>query len=105
MLTPALQCPTPVPLRASSPSLEPHPIGTNEDALVAGKREFFEETGFQVSGQYEPLGTFRQNGKKELTIWVLEGDVVPHELKSNSFSMVWPPNFGRHREFTVPCAL
>jgi predicted NUDIX family NTP pyrophosphohydrolase len=74
-------------------------IGPGEDPLVAAKREFFEETGFKVAGEYEPLGTFRQNGKKDLTVWALEGDVDPAQLKSNSFSMIWPPGSGRHRQF------
>ena len=74
-------------------------IGPGEEPLAAAKREFFEETGFAVSGEYEPLGTFRQNGKKDLTVWALEGDVDPTKLKSNTFSMIWPPSSGRHREF------
>ena len=49
-------------------------IGPQEDALLAARREFFEETGFQVEGNFAPLGTFRQNSSKDLSVWTLEGD-------------------------------
>lgn len=74
-------------------------IGREEEPLAAARREFFEETGFQIPGDYEPLGTIHQNKNKNLTVWALEGDCDPALLKSNSFLMVWPPNSGRLREF------
>jgi predicted NUDIX family NTP pyrophosphohydrolase len=74
-------------------------VAPDENPLEAAKREFFEETGFQVNGQYESLGTFRQNAKKDLTVWALEGDCDPKDLKSNLFSMIWPPQSGRLRGF------
>jgi predicted NUDIX family NTP pyrophosphohydrolase len=74
-------------------------IGRQERPLAAAIREFFEETGFQVSGRYEALGTVRQNSSKDLTVWALEGDCDPAQLKSNMFSMVWPPKSGQLREF------
>jgi hypothetical protein len=39
-------------------------IGGNEDALLAAKREFQEETGFELDGDFRLLGTFRQPGGK-----------------------------------------
>ena len=36
----------------------------NEDALAAARREVAEETGFQLDGQFIPLGSFRQSGAK-----------------------------------------
>jgi predicted NUDIX family NTP pyrophosphohydrolase len=74
-------------------------ITEGEDALAAARREFFEETGFKTEGRFELLGTFCQNSKKLLTIWALEGDCNPDKLKSNLFSMVWPPKSGKLRQF------
>ena len=74
-------------------------INFGEEPLEAAKREFREETGFAVSGVYEPLGTFRQNSSKDLTVWALEGDCEPEELVSVAFLMVWPPNSGKMQSF------
>jgi len=74
-------------------------IGGSEDPLQAARREFQEETGFKVDGTFEPLGTFRQNSGKNLTVWALEGDCDPGKLVSNHFSMIWPPRSGRRQEF------
>ena len=74
-------------------------IGKQEKVLTAARREFFEETGFEIDGRFEALGSFRQNSSKNLTVWALEGDCDPTKLKSNSFSMVWPPKSGELREF------
>src|ERR1700749_786255 len=55
-------------------------ITPGEDPLAAAQREFQEETGFAPTGSYQPLGTFRQNSSKELTVWALEGDCDPRQL-------------------------
>jgi predicted NUDIX family NTP pyrophosphohydrolase len=74
-----------------------------EDPLAAAMREFEEETGFAVAGStagspisLEPL---RQPGGKVVYAWALQGDVDPAQLKSNTFSMEWPPRSGRQQEF------
>lgn len=74
-------------------------IGPQEDPLAAARREFLEETGFVVEGVYEPLGTIRQNSSKDLAVWALRGDRDPSQLKSDRFSMVWPPKSGRLQSF------
>jgi predicted NUDIX family NTP pyrophosphohydrolase len=70
-------------------------IGTGEDPLGAAKREFHEETGFDAEGEFEALGTFRQNSSKQLTVWAVQGDCDPKTLRSNSFTMIWPPKSGK----------
>jgi predicted NUDIX family NTP pyrophosphohydrolase len=74
-------------------------MGAGEDPLVAAQREFREETGFNVTGRFEPLGTFRQNSSKNLTVWALQGDCDPANLKSNSFTLEWPPKSGSLKSF------
>jgi len=74
-------------------------VNEGEGLLVAAKREFAEETGFQLDGTFRELGTYRQPGGKRVTAFAIEGDCDPDELASNSFSMEWPPRSGRTQEF------
>ena len=71
----------------------------NEDPLEAAKREFFEETGFRAEGIFTPLSTIRQPGGKWVSAWAFAGDCDPSSIKSNTFTMEWPPRSGRKREF------
>jgi len=70
-----------------------------EDPLAAAKREFAEETGFTVEGEMSPLEPLRQPSGKLVYAWAIEKDLNPSELKSNTFSMEWPPKSGRLQEF------
>jgi predicted NUDIX family NTP pyrophosphohydrolase len=74
-------------------------IGRGEKPLAAARREFQEETGFVAQGDFLPLGSFRQNASKNLTVWAVEGDCDPARLTSTLFSMVWPPRSGRLQQF------
>ena len=70
-----------------------------EDALAAARREFAEETGFLIDGQFIPLGTVQQRGGKVVSAWAIEGDADPAQLRSNTFSMEWPPKSGKQQDF------
>jgi predicted NUDIX family NTP pyrophosphohydrolase len=71
-----------------------------EDPLAAAAREFEEELGTAPpdAGLVE-LGAVRQAGGKLVTAWAVQGDFDPAGLRSNSFSMEWPPRSGAIREF------
>ena len=71
----------------------------NEDPLAAAKREFAEETGLTLSGDFIPLGEVRQPGGKVVAAWAAEGDFDTKLLRSNTFSIVWPPKSGKLRKF------
>lgn len=74
----------------------------DEDALVAARREFEEETGFQApAGAALDLGTQRQAGGKLVHAWALEadGEVDLERLSSNTFELEWPPRSGKVQEF------
>ena len=71
----------------------------DEEPFTAAIREFFEETGAQVHGPFMPLGSVRQRSGKLVSVWAAEGDFDPQDLKSNSFSLEWPPNSGGQQEF------
>jgi predicted NUDIX family NTP pyrophosphohydrolase len=70
-----------------------------EDLLAAAKREFLEETGMAVDGDFPDLGAHKQAGGKTIVAWACEGDFDPALLKSNTFVIEWPPHSGRMAEF------
>lgn len=70
-----------------------------EDPLTAARREFTEETGFSVSGRFVELTPRRQTSGKRVLAWAVEGDADPADLKSNPFTLEWPPRSGRLRSF------
>jgi predicted NUDIX family NTP pyrophosphohydrolase len=70
-----------------------------EEALEAAKREFQEETGFAVSGVFEALEPVKQAGGKMVYAWAVEGDIDASAVRSNHFSMEWPPGSKRIQEF------
>jgi len=71
----------------------------SEDPLEAAKREFQEETGIEANGAFSPLGQVKQAGGKVVTAWAMEGDCSPEAIRSNTFTMEWPPNSGLTKEF------
>jgi predicted NUDIX family NTP pyrophosphohydrolase len=74
-------------------------INPGEEPLAAAKREFEEETGVAAQGVFVPLGTVKHKGGKIVHAWAFEGDCDPTRLRSNTFSMEWPPRSGRRQEF------
>jgi predicted NUDIX family NTP pyrophosphohydrolase len=70
-----------------------------EEPLGAAKREFEEETGTRPEGAFLSLGRFVQSKAKTVEVWAVEGDFDPSQLKSNHFSLEWPPKSGRVREY------
>jgi predicted NUDIX family NTP pyrophosphohydrolase len=71
----------------------------DEDPLDAARREFEEETGSAPSGDVIPLEPLRQSSGKVVYAWAVRGDFDPSMLKSNTFSMEWPPKSGRRQDF------
>jgi len=74
--------------------------GPEEDALSAARREFNEETGFPVDGDFISLASIKQKGGKIVSAWAVEGSIDAIAFKSNTFSMEWPPKSGRQMEFS-----
>jgi predicted NUDIX family NTP pyrophosphohydrolase len=71
----------------------------DEDPLEVAKREFQEETGFKASGKFVPLTSRKQPSGKIITAWAFEGNCNPSTIRSNAFSMEWPPHSGKREEF------
>jgi predicted NUDIX family NTP pyrophosphohydrolase len=71
----------------------------DEDPLAAARREFEEETGCRVDGDFVALGSFLQSGGKIVTAFAVEDDFDVAALRSNTFTIEWPPRSGRHASF------
>ena len=70
-----------------------------EESLDVARREFFEETGVEVNGDFVEVGQVKQAGGKVVMAWAVEGDFDPASLRSNTFEMEWPPRSGRMQKF------
>jgi predicted NUDIX family NTP pyrophosphohydrolase len=72
-----------------------------EEAMACALREFEEELGsaLEHAGELVELGDVRQRNRKVVTVWAAEGDLDPSAVRSNTFSMEWPPRSGRRQEF------
>ena len=74
-------------------------LDPDEDPLAAARRELEEETGARPTGPFVALTPIRQKGGKEVVAWAVEGDLEPDQVRSNTFTMEWPPRSGRMQEF------
>jgi len=71
----------------------------DDDLLAVARREFEEETGQTPSGPFIALEPIKQKGGKVVHAWAYQGDCDPAQIKSNTFSLEWPPKSGRTQEF------
>ncbi|MBM3807529.1 MAG: NUDIX domain-containing protein [Acidimicrobiia bacterium] len=71
----------------------------DEAPLDAAKREFEEEMGSKPVGDFLALGPLTQASGKVIYAWACESDFDCATVKSNLFSLEWPPRSGRMGEF------
>jgi predicted NUDIX family NTP pyrophosphohydrolase len=71
----------------------------DEDALIAAKREFEEEIGQAVDGDFIELKPVRLKSGKTVYAWAVEGDIDHETITSNLFEMEWPPKSGKKQSF------
>jgi predicted NUDIX family NTP pyrophosphohydrolase len=77
-------------------------VEDGEELQACALRELEEELGspFVLGAQdLIELGSIQQKGGKVVHCWAAEGDFDPAGLRSNTFSMEWPPRSGGEREF------
>lgn len=70
----------------------------DEEPLAAAIREFKEETGSDISGNFIPLTPRKQKSGKTIYAWAVKGDPDVSQVKSNTFPLEWPPKSGRFTE-------
>ena len=71
----------------------------DEDSLTAARREFEEETGQKIAGDFFALTPIKQKGGKIVYAWAVEADIDADAIKSNTFEMEWPPRSGKTARF------
>ncbi len=70
-----------------------------EELLAVAQREFTEETGLVPRAPYTPLTPIKQRGGKVVHAWAFEGDCDPEAIRSNTFTLEWPPRSGKMMTF------
>lgn len=74
-------------------------VAAGEESLAAARREFREETGRDIAGDFVALTPIRQAGGKIVEAWAVAADIDASNVVSNSFEMEWPPRSGRRQSF------
>jgi predicted NUDIX family NTP pyrophosphohydrolase len=80
-------------------SLPKGEFGDSEEGLGAARREFREEVGQEIEGDFIALAPVRQGSHKVIHAWAVEGEVDETRVRSNEFEMEWPPRSGRRARF------
>jgi predicted NUDIX family NTP pyrophosphohydrolase len=77
-------------------------VEDGEDAQACALRELEEELGVRfdlAAEQLTELGSVKQKSGKVVHCWAAVGDFDPARLRSNTFTLEWPPRSGDEREF------
>lgn len=72
---------------------------SDENPLAAAKREFLEETGQAVEGEFIKLSPVKLKSGKIIYAWAVEGDIDHETIVSNLFEIEWPPKSGKMTAF------
>lgn len=68
----------------------------SEEPFTAAKREFKEETGQEINGDFIPMKPIKyKDGRKIVYAWAVKGDLDATRIASNTFPLEWPPKSGK----------
>jgi len=84
---------------AGSWSIPKGEFADDEAALDAAVREFKEETGIGLSGDFIALEPGKLKSGKKVYAWIQEQNVDASAIVSNSFEIEWPPKSGKRQSF------
>lgn len=70
-----------------------------EKPLAAAIREFKEETGIEIKGDFLPLSPIKQKNGKTVFAFALKKDIDPTSIVCNTFELEWPPHSGKKQQF------
>jgi len=71
----------------------------DENPMDAAIREFEEEMGEQISGDFISMTPVKQSSGKIVYAFALERDFDTSKIRSNTFTIEWPPKSGKQQEF------
>jgi predicted NUDIX family NTP pyrophosphohydrolase len=74
-------------------------LEADEDPLAAAIREFQEETGSLLSGNFIELTPIIQKAGKQVLAWAIQGYIDVSTIQSNTFKTEWPPKSGLWKTF------
>ena len=74
-------------------------VADEEDLLAAARREYAEELGYTPDGTFVPLAPVKQKSGKVIHAWAVAGDLDTAAIRSNTFTMEWPPGSKKQAEF------
>lgn len=74
-------------------------LAPGEEPEAAARREFREELGAPAPAALITLGEIRQSGGKLAYVFAAEGEFDVTRLRSNSFTIEWPPKSGRMQSY------
>jgi predicted NUDIX family NTP pyrophosphohydrolase len=72
---------------------------SEEEPLNAAIREFEEETGISLEGEFGTLSPVKLKSGKTVFAWFIEKDINPTAILSNTFEIEWPPKSGLMKQF------
>ena len=70
-----------------------------EEPLAAARREFREEIGKDIDGEFLTLTPVKQPSRKLVHAFAREHDLSVARITSNTFEMEWPPKSGKMQSF------
>lgn len=70
-----------------------------ENAFDSAIREFEEETGTRLDGDFIELVPVKLKSGKVVYAWALEKDINADAIESNTFEIEWPPKSGTLKSF------
>lgn len=65
------------------------------DLLAIASKEFQEETGTAIDGDFTALQPVKLKSGKRIYAFAIAGDIDADAIQSNTFSMEWPPRSGK----------
>ena len=71
----------------------------DEEPLAAAQREFEEETGKKIEGNFVALNPIKQKAGKMVYAWAAEGDINADAIVSNTFKIEWPYKSGKWQSY------
>jgi predicted NUDIX family NTP pyrophosphohydrolase len=71
----------------------------DEEPLAAAQREFLEETGVALTGNFMELEPIIQKSGKKVYAWAIDFDIDETKTSSNTFEIEWPPRSGLKKMF------
>lgn len=70
-----------------------------EEPFTGAIREFKEETGLAIEGDFIELTPIKQKSGKLVHAWAIETDFSTENIQSNTFTIEWPPKSGKQVAF------